>query len=472
MTRGAVLAVLTLLGLACASAVERPAWELPPPPPRDAPVVAEGALHRAEFPNGLRVLVLEDRRLPRVALGVTVRRGAALEKRNQVGLAAFTAELMERGAGERDALELAGVVDRIGASLGVGAGWDETGVAISGLERDLDTLFEVLADVVLRPRFDAAEAKRVRDETLAALESDKDDPAQLARIHFARALYPDHRYGQRLTGSPASVAALQASEARAFHRRIFIPENAIFFATGDVSFQDVLSRVEAAFGDWSGGPVPAPGPPAPAPAPAQRRVVIVDRPDLSQVRIQVGHDGLARTDPRRLPAALVSRVLGAGGFSSRLMTRIRSEEGLTYTVGSVFALRRQPGPFAVVTFTRVPEVRRVVDILLEELERIRSEPPGPEELANAQSQTAGRFALSLETSQAVADSLVDLDVHGLPEDSLDTYRGRVRALTPEEVGAVALQVIHPERAAIVVVGPADVLQAQLEGLGPIEVVEP
>lgn len=457
---------------ACAAFQPTPAWERPPPPPREGPVVEAAALRRAELPNGLRVIVLEDHRLPRAALGVTARRGAGLESPGQAGLASFTAELMERGAGDRDTLELAAVVDRIGASLSAGASFDETSVGVAGLSRDLDTLFEVLADVVLRPRFDAAEAGRVRAETLAALERAKDDPGDLARMAFARALYPDHRYGRRLSGEPETVARLDAAQARAFHARVLSPGNAVFYATGDVDAEDVLARVEAAFGAWQPAAVPEPGSAPAAQAPTGRRIVIVDRPELGQAQIRVGHEGIARRDERRIAASLMSRVLGAGGFSSRLMSRIRAEEGLTYSVGSSFVLRRHPGPFGVATFTRVPEVRRVVDILLEELERIRSEPPVAQELANAQSQSAGRFALSLETSEAVAGSLVDLDVHGLPEDSLDTFRGRVRAVTAEEVAQVAQDLVHPERVAIVVVGPAEALRPQLADLGPVEVVRP
>jgi zinc protease len=472
VSRALAPAFAALLAVGCAFGAHKPAWEQPPPPPRDAPVVAADALHRAVLPNGLRVLVLEDHRLPRAAIGVTVRRGAALEAPEEAGLAAFTAELMERGAGDRDALELAAVVDRIGASLAVGAGWDETTAAVSGLARDLDTLFEVLADVVLRPRFDPGEAERVRAETLAALEKEKDDPASLRSTAFAAALYPGHRFGIPTRGAPETVAGLGAGGARAFHARVFVPSNAIFYATGDLDLAAVLERVEAAFGSWTGGPAPEPGPPAPARSPEARSIVIVDRPDLGQVQIAVGHEGLARSDERRLTASLVSRVLGAGGFSSRLMNRVRSEEGLTYSVGAGFALRRQPGPFYIATFTRVPEVRRVVDILLEEMERIRSEPPVGIELSNAQSQSTGGFALSLETSAAVAQSMVDLDVHGLPEDSLDTFRGRIRAIREADVARVAAEVIHPERTLIVVVGPAEELRGQLEDLGPIEVVTP
>jgi zinc protease len=149
--------VLMLLLLSACAVAHKPAWERLPPPARDAPVVQDGSLQRADLDNGLEVLVLEDRRLPRVALGVTVRRGAAIVGNEQAGLAAFSAELMRRGAGGRDALALAQAVDEIGASLRVGSDWDEMSVWVTGLSRDLDRLLEILADVALRPRFETRE---------------------------------------------------------------------------------------------------------------------------------------------------------------------------------------------------------------------------------------------------------------------------------------------------------------------------
>ena len=155
------------------------------------------------------------------------------------------------------------------------------------------------------------------------------------------------------------------------------------------------------------------------------------------------------------------------------MQSIRSEAGLTYGVGSGFSLRRRPGPFVVSTFTRVPEVRRVVDLILEELVAIRTtRPVGEEELAKFVRYNVGRFGLSLETSEAVLSAIVDLDVYGLPADSLDTYRSRLRAITVEDLARTAERRLHPERAAIVVLGPAEDIVPQLEGLGPVEVREP
>ena len=213
---------LLLSVCACACAAP-PVWEQPPPPVIDAPVVQPGALRRAELENGLRILVLEDHRLPRMALTLTVRRGEASLAPSQAGLASFTAEVMKRGAGKRDALALASAVDEIGASLAVSAGWDSMGVGIAGLSRDEDALFSILSDVALRPRFDSREALRARSERMAPLESAKDDPATLVSWHAARALYPGHRYGLPAEGTPESVARFDAAQARDLHARSSCP---------------------------------------------------------------------------------------------------------------------------------------------------------------------------------------------------------------------------------------------------------
>ena len=462
-----------LLGIAaCAGFGHRPAWELPPPVPKEAPVVQEGRLTRSELDNGLRVFVLEDHRLPRVVLSLSVRRGGAMIGLDRAGLAAFTAEVMERGAGERDALALAQAVDEIGASLLVSSSWDSMRVHVSGLSRDLDALMEILADVALRPRFDAGEAKKARDETLASLEKAKDDPGTLAHWYAARALFDGHRYGIPLAGEPATVARLDADAARRLHERVFLPNNAVFSASGDVAADDILERAGRALGAWQPGDIPDAGAPTPSETPPTRTVLVVDRPDLVQARIVVAHDGIARTDPERVPAAIMNSVLGGSGFSSRLVSSVRAEAGLTYGVYSGFSLRREPSVFFISTFTRVPEVRTVLDLLLAELERMRAEPPSEDELSQAKTLAVGNFSLGLETSDAVMAGLVDLDVYGLPEDSLDTYRGRVRAVSLEDAARMANELLHPDRVAIVLVGPAEELVPQVEDLAPVEVVTP
>ncbi len=475
MRRG--LALLAALGVGaglwgCAGSGPAPAWETPPTATRESPVVAGDRLHRGQLDNGLHVLALEDHRVPRVTLGVTVRRGGAAVPLDQAGLPSFTAELMKRGAGERDALALAEATDRLGASLGVGSDWDSMTVQVSGLSQDLDVLAEILADVALRPRFDPQEAESARSETLAALEKAKDNPGTLARWQLYRVLFEGHPYGIPKIGTVEIVKGFDAELARALHQRFWVPRNAIFFAVGDVDLAELEALAAERFGAWSGGEPPQTAPVPALPTPTSRRVVIVDRPDLVQAKIYIAHEGIRRDAPDRISVAMMNAVLGWGGFSSRIMSAVREEAGLAYSAYSAFGPRRQAGIFSASTATRVPEAGRAVAILLDELERIRSDPPDADELRHAKGWAVGRFSLGLETSDAIMDGLVNLDVYGLPEDSLDTYRARVRAVSLEQATQAARDHVHPERAVILVVGPADALRPQLEAFGPVEVVTP
>lgn len=469
MTRVRVLAAVAAIALA---ACAKPAWEQPPAPIVEGPVVPQQRLHRTQLENGLAVLVLEDHSLPRLAAGIVTRRGAGSESIAQAGLASLTLDVMKRGAGDRDALALARAVEEMGAGLAANAGWDSASVGVAGLAEDDARLFDVLADVVLRPRFDAGEVARARSEQLAGFEQEKDEPHALAGKQLARVLYDGHRYGVAADGEAASVAKLEARDLRAFHAQLFTPAQSIAYVVGDVTADEALAQLRAHFGAWpAGSGVERDGPP-PDPTPPARRVVIIDRPDLGQASLILGHEGISRRDPERIAADLMNTVLGGGGFLSRLMSKVRADEGLAYGIGSGFSLRWYPGPFLVSTSTRVAEAGRVVELVLGEMERMKTDPPSEADLRMAKSFSAGRFVLGLETSTAIASSLVDLDVYGLPPDSLDTYRTRLQKVTQQDVAAAATRLLHPDRIAIVAVGPATVLQPQLERFGPVEVVKP
>ena len=470
--RSACALALVASALGCAWLRPKPAWEAPPPPIAEGPVVPADRLHRATLDNGVAVLVLEDHALPRLDIGVVTRRGAGVESLEQAGISDLTLDVMKRGAGDRDALALARAIDEMGASLSASTSWDTASVGIGGLSEDADALFAILADVVRRPRFDPGEVARARSETLASLEREKSDPHTLAARAFARTLYAGHRYGIASEGSPQTVAKLDAAALREWHARLFNPAQSIVYVVGDIRTEDALARVRAQFGDWPAHEGLGTGTAPPAAAPNARRIVVIDRPDQQQATLIIGHEGIARRDPTRIAADVMNDVLGGGGFLSRLMTRVRAENGLAYGVGSGFSMRWHPGPFSVSTSTRVAEAGRVVELVLGELEGMRTHPPTEAELRTAKSYSAGSFVLALETSSAIAASLVDIDAHDLPPDSLDTYRTRLAAVTDDDAAAAATRLLHPDRAAIVAVGPAAELRPQLERFGQVEIATP
>ena len=468
---GFVLLVSFVMG--CGLFPPRPAWEETPPPPAENEIVSGDSLTRLTLPNGLVLIVLEDDRLPQVALGITLRRGAGSVDPSLAGIAELAGEVMQRGAGERDALALAKAVEDVGASLSISSGWDSTTISISGLSEDRELLFEILEDVALRPRFDEVEFAKAQAEQQAEIVATQDEPAALIRWHSLHLLFDGHRYGRPRSGTAETVSRIDVDLARAYWTDRFVPRNTIFWAVGDLEAAELVSKVRRVFGGLADLPVIPDTPPTPERTPRERRIVIVDKPDLIQARIVVTHEGIGRIEPTRIEVDIMNDALGGSGFSSRLMKTIRSDRGLTYGVGSGFSLRSQPGPFSISTFTRIAKVREVVDLVLEEMQAIRSDRPiGEEELAKLISYNVGRFGLSLETSGAVLSSLVDLDVHELPANSLDTYRSRVRAVTLNDVARAADLRLHPDRAAIVVLGPAEALVPLLESLGEVEVWQP
>ena len=408
---GAIAALCAAAGLGCAMFAPKPAWELPAPPAADVPISRDGAITREQLPNGLHVLVHADHRIPRGSIGLTLPRGASGELPGEAGAVSFMANLLERGAGKRDALAFAETVDALGAEFAAAADWDTVGVGISGLSGDFDALLDLLADAALRPRFDAREALRARAALIASLERAKDDPATRAGWQASRTVYGAHRFALPVSGTEETVARLDAKGARAYHRKLFVPNGAIASVTGDVEAAAVIAALTARFEAWPQGVVVDPGLPPPEQAPARRTIVVVDRPDLAQARIVVGHEGIARTAEDRIAVSIFNLIVGGSGFSSRLMAALRgNEEGLTYGAGSGYSLRRAPGPFFASTSTRVEKARKALDLLLAELERARSDPPGEKELAWARTLATGSFAMGLETSDAVTASLVDLDV--------------------------------------------------------------
>ena len=246
----------------------RPAWEEPPPPPLENPIVSSADLHRTTLPNGLEVIVLEDTRLPRIAFGITLRRGAGSVDPSFAGVAEIASEVMQRGAGERDALALAKVVEDVGASLSVSSSWDTTDLSISGLSEDRGLLFEILEDVALRARFGEVEFSKAQSEQQASIVAAQDDPATLVQLHVLSTLYEGHRYGLSSSGIAETISRIDAERARAYWVDRFVPRNAIFWAVGDFSAPELISKVQRAYGDLPDVPVIANTPPSPARTPS------------------------------------------------------------------------------------------------------------------------------------------------------------------------------------------------------------
>lgn len=423
-------------------------------------------VRRWEMPGGLTVLHVEDHRLPAVAASLQLPGGGALDPTGRAGLASLAAALLGKGTRRWETGALAERIDDLGLSWSTRAGWDRFSLTLAGLAEDLDAILELLGEMALYPTFPAGEIDVMKRRRLSALARSVDDPSTLADWAFAIHLYGDHPYGHPLSGTPRSIEATGPDEIRGLHAAAFLPGAATLAVAGDVAPERLDAGIQAAFAAWD-GPSPVLPPSPPAPEADRRRVVLVNREDLSQAQIRWGHAGIRRADPDHDACEIMNWILGGGGFSSRMIQRIRAEKGLTYGVHSMFDARRLAGSFRVSTFTPNESVTEVVTEIDSLVEEYRRQGPTEEEVHAARARFVGGYALQFETAPQVAGHFLDLELYGLPADSLRTYQGRVEALGRDELAVLAERTLDPSRALLVVVGRADLYAGSLGDLGEV-----
>lgn len=445
-----------------------------PPALGAAPALTVPTVRAARLPNGPALQVVEHRELPLVQVTLTLAGGGRLDN-DLPGLASFTANLLDEGAGTRDANALQSELAFLGASLSTSASWDATTVSLKVARRNLEAALDLMADVVLRPTFSAAEVRRQRDLRLASLLQQKDQPGALANLAFAQAVFPQgHPYHHALGGDSASTARLDSALVRDFHRGSARPERATFYVVGDIGAAEAQRLLGARFGAWrASGPERRPAPVLVAPVrPQGRQLILVDKPGAAQSIIIIGGPGVEFTSADRAAIDVMNTILG-GSFSSRLNSVLRETKGYTYGASSGFAYRPLPGPFTASSAVRTNVTDSSLVEFFRELRTIREQPVSDEELARAKAYIALGIPGDLETTAQIAGQLASLANWNLPLTWLQEYVERVNAVTAADVQRVAKQLLPAEQGVIVVVGDLARVRAGIEALdlGPVTVRE-
>ncbi|HEX9919721.1 MAG TPA: pitrilysin family protein, partial [Pyrinomonadaceae bacterium] len=368
--------------------------------------------------------------------------------------------MLNEGTVSRTSRQSADDVARIGASLGAGASSDSTTVAASALSQFDDQILELMADITLRPSFPEDELELTKQNALQNLIAQRGQPSFLANERLARVIYGEHPYSV-VSATPESIAAISRDDLVRFHRRRFIPNNAVLVCGGDIRRAGGLGRIEELFGAWQPGEPEASEFPVP-PARHGRTLYLVDRPGSAQSNIVIANIAITRTDPDYFPMLVMHTVLGANA-SSRIFMNLREDKGYTYGAYTSLDARRAAGSFRATAEVRTPVTGESLKEFFYELGRIREEPVTEKELLDAQNYLTGIFPIRLETLDGLIDQLIQIKMHDLPADYLQTYRERISAVTREEVLRVARRHVTPDRAAIVVVGDADALVDEIRG---------
>jgi zinc protease len=418
---------------------------------------------RQELANGLHILVAESHNAPLAAARALVCSGADHDTAELAGLASITAELLDEGAGDRDAIRLAEDLGLLGASLGTGTDWDASYISADMLSRNFQPALEIFAEVARRPTLPPSSLERVRSERLMEILQQREEPAAIAGKRFSNLLYGGGTYGNSVIGNAESISRLTIDHVRRFYSQNFTPNNTAMIVAGDVDARKAVDAISRLFGDWKPGKAPERPSINPA-AIEQSHIYIIDRPNAVQSEIRVGHIGVARSTEDYFPLTVMNALLG-GVFNSRINLNLREQHGYTYGARSSFAFRRQAGPFVVSAPVRNDVTLQSVTEVLHELRRIRTGDIETRELEDTKNFLAGVFPATVQSSSDIAGRLLDMELYDLPHDYFDRYRENIAAVTAEDVARVARKYIDPERAIIVVVGNAKEIREPLGTLG-------
>ena len=424
------------------------------PKPFDIPKPFETVL-----PNGLKVVVFEDNRLPLVSYRLAFKTGDINDPKDSTGLTSALTSMLNEGTKTRSSKQLAEEIERLGANISANANEDNTIVAGSSLSLYSADVLRLMADMVLNPTFPESELALYKKNAIENLKYQRSQPAFLADERISKILYGTHPYSIT-SPTAADVEKVTREKLTAFRDKMFVPNNATLIVVGDVNKDDLLKQIKDNFGDWKKGTLEEMKFATP-PVRNETTLTLVDRPGSIQSNIVIANLAIDRSNPDYFPVLVMNQILGAGP-SSRLFMNLREAKGYTYGAYSNFDTKRLAGNFQATAEVRSPVTGDSLKEFFYELNRVRNEKATEKELKDAKSFLTGVFPLRAETQEGLTNLLVSQQLYDLPTDYLQTYRDKINAVTLDEVERVAKKYISPDKLAIVIVGDAGEVLPQIK----------
>ncbi len=414
-------------------------------PERDG-VTTEG-IRRSLLDSGLRVVTESLPGLRSVTLGAWVGSGARDESADEWGASHFLEHLLFKGTEDRSARDIAEAIESVGGEMNAFTTHEQTVFYVRVPDVQLDTAFDVLADVLWAPAFRLADVESERQVILEEIGMRDDTPDDIVHELFAAALFPEHPLGREVLGSDESITRMARDDIAAYHALHYRPSNIVFAAAGNLTHDTLMTLVTSRFpADGSARP-PRPWPEPPVPQP----VAVVTR-DTEQAHVVVGVRALPALDPDRYALTIVNQVLG-GGMSSRLFQEIRESRGLAYSVYSYQASFDDAGYLAIYAGTAPERLRETLGVIDGEIARLCADGLSGAELDAAKGHLTGSLAMSLETSASRMRRIGRAETVEREVPSLDELVARIDRVTPDDVSRVIDRVFRDTPRSLAVVGP-------------------
>ncbi|OAN52369.1 zinc protease [Paramagnetospirillum marisnigri] len=406
-------------------------------------------VERVTSPGGIEAWLVQDHSNPIIAMELAFKGGAALDPAAKPGLASMTAALLDEGAGPLDSQAFQQKLEDLVITLHFDAGLDSFRGHVKTLTTNRDTAFDLLRLALTQPRFDKEPVERIRGQIIGGLMRESQSPNAVAARQWFKTMFPGHPYGRSARGEIETIKTIQKPDMKALVREQLTRDRLVVGVVGDITPAELARLLDASF-----SALPASGTVSPVAETSASRgggVSVIPRDNPQTVAV-FGAPGIKRDDPDWYAASVMNYILGGGGFASRLTEEVREKRGLAYSVYSYLSPLRHAGLIVGGVATENSRFKESLDLIKAEFRRMRETGPTETELANAKTYLNGSFPLQLDSTEAVAGLLVQMQMDQLPPDFLDRRAALIEAVGMDDVKRAAARLLDPETLTFVVVG--------------------
>lgn len=413
------------------------------------------AKYRQVLSNGVVAYMVEDRTLPLITVSILVRTGSYLEAADKTGLASLVGSQMRAGGTTSKKAEVFDEeADFLAAQISSSIGSTQGNASVNSLSKDIDKALELFFDMLKNPAFQEDRLNLAKTQILQGMERRNDNTSGIENREWNRLMYGESFFSTRQT-TKTSIEGITRDDMIAFHKKYFHPGNFIIAVSGDFNSNEMKAKLEKAMAGWMINKEPLAQVPKPTHTPVPG-LYVVNKPDVNQARVRIGHLGTMRDNPEFAAIEIMDDILGGGGFTSRITSRVRSDEGLAYSAGSGFGFGvYYPTPFSAFFQSKSSTAAQGIDIIVEEIKRIRTEKVKAEELNTSINQFVETLSLNFSSAGQIAGTFAQDEFTNRPADYWDKYRDRIKAVTADEVLRVAQKYLQPDKLVILIVGNID-----------------
>lgn len=420
--------------------------------------------------NGIKILVVEDKRLPLISTSIVFKKGTYFDSyygKEFAGLGSLMSELMTKGTTRYSAEQLSEKIDHLGAVLNTSSSYDSLSIAGLSLSKNFDEFFDIIQEVILEPAFTNEEINREQEKKVNEVISYKDDCEYLCSLLFNKVIYGDQPYAHPVSGTEDSIPLLNRELLTKHYEDMLNPGEMIVAFIGDISKERSLELIDKYFSKLnrivknnhtpSIELLPNPG------------VFLTHKEGAVQSSFKIGHRGISKKTDDFLKLKFMNTILG-GSFTSRINHNLREVNGYTYGARSYFTQRKYSGDFSIETEVKNDLTAAACNEILKELKKFKDEKITEDELNLTKNYIAGNFPLQMETPQSIASLIINLRLYDMDEDFYDKYVSDTMQITSDDVIETARKYLHPEEISYCLAGNVNEIKEDMKQLGDVEVI--